>query len=58
MLRGAKNFKLVLGAFEILSSLKISYTKNELFYFGSAKGQSQEFVELFGCKEGNLSFRI
>lgn len=28
-----------------------------MFCFGSAKGQSQEFVELFGCKEGNLPFR-
>lgn len=56
-IEGAKNLKLVLGAFEKLSSLKINFHKRELLLcFGLAREWSKKFVELFGCKEGNLPF--
>jgi hypothetical protein len=35
-LEKSRNLKLILAAFEQLSSLKISFHKSELFYFGEA----------------------
>ena len=54
----ARNLKVVLGAFEKLSSLKINFYKSELFFKGSAGDRSsiKKFTELFGCKEGSLPF--
>jgi hypothetical protein len=52
----AKNLKLVLCAFEKLSRLKIKFHKSELFVFGESKDTIVEYVDLFGCKEGNLPF--
>ena len=56
-LEKAKNLKLVLSAFEKLSGLKINFHKSELFSFGETKERTTEYVELFGCKEGDLPFR-
>jgi hypothetical protein len=53
----AKNLKLVLCAFEKLSGLKINFHKSELFGFGESKEGIVEYVDLFGCKEGDLPFR-
>ena len=56
-LEQAKNLKLVLCAFENLSSLKINFHINELFCFSEASEIAQEYVALFGCKEDNTPFR-
>ena len=56
-LEEAKNLKLVLCAFEKLSGLKINFHKSELFCFGEASVYTQDYVELFGCKEGSTPFR-
>ena len=39
-LEGARNLKLVLGAFEKLFGLEINFHKSELFCFRSAREQS------------------
>jgi hypothetical protein len=53
----ARNLKMVLSAFEMLSGLKINFHKSELFSFGDTKDKTSEYVELFNCKEGELPFR-
>jgi hypothetical protein len=53
----ARNLKLVLCAFEKLSGLKIIFHKSELFGFGETKDRIAQYVELFGCREGELPFR-
>jgi len=55
-LEGARNLKLVLVAFEKLSSLKINFHKSELFFFGGAKDRDMEYMELFGCVQGSFPF--
>jgi hypothetical protein len=56
-LEKAKNLKLVLSAFEKLSGFKINFHKSELFCFGETRDKSSDYVELFGCKEGEFPFR-
>jgi hypothetical protein len=56
-LEKAENLKLVLRAFEKLSGLKINFHKSEVFLFGEAKDKVNEYVALFGCKEGDVPFR-
>jgi hypothetical protein len=56
-LEKAKDLKIVLSAFEKLSSLKINFHKSELFCFGEMRDKVEEFVRLFGCKEGEFPFR-
>jgi hypothetical protein len=51
-LEKAKGLKLVLSAFEKLFGLKINFHKSELFCFGETKDRTEEYVQLFGCKEG------
>jgi hypothetical protein len=53
----AKGMKLVLGAFEKLSGLKINFHKSEIFCFGETKNKTEEYVRLFGCKEEDFPFR-
>jgi hypothetical protein len=53
----AKGLKLVINAFEMLSGLKINFHKSELFCFGEAKNKTEEYIRLFGCKEGDFPFR-
>lgn len=55
-IEGARNLKLVLGAFKKLSGSKINFHKSELLCFRVAREWSKKFVELFGCREGNLPF--
>src|SRR6266540_2718506 len=53
-LEKARNMKLLLCAFEQVSGLKINFHKSELFCFGEARDSSQLYLDLFGCKQGNL----
>jgi hypothetical protein len=53
----AKGLRLVLSAFEKLSGLKINFHKSKLFCFGEAKNKIEEYIRLFGCKEGEFPFR-
>jgi hypothetical protein len=52
----ARNMKLVLCLFEQLSGLKINFNKSELFYFGRAKEEQENYRQLFGCELGSLPF--
>jgi hypothetical protein len=56
-LEKAKGLKIVLSAFERLSGLKINFHKSELLCFGETRDKTEEFVHLFGCKEGEFPFR-
>jgi hypothetical protein len=56
-LEKAKNLKLILSAFEQLPGLKINFHKSELYCFGEAKDQDQEYAELFGCNQGEFPIR-
>jgi retron-type reverse transcriptase len=56
-LEKAKNMKLLLCAFEQLSGLKINFYKSELFCFGAAKANQNEFEQIFGCNVGSFLFR-
>jgi hypothetical protein len=49
--------RLVLSAFEKLSGLNINFHKSELFCFGETKERVEDYVRLFGCKEGEFPFR-
>jgi hypothetical protein len=53
-LEKAKNLKLILSAFEQLSGLKINFHKSELFCFGEAKEAMDQYIELFGCEQGQF----
>jgi hypothetical protein len=46
----------VLCTFEKLSDLKIFFHKSELFGFGETKEKIAQYVDLFGCKEGEILF--
>jgi hypothetical protein len=50
----ARNLKLILTAFEQLSGLKINFHKSELYCFGDAKNEIQQYTELFGCDQGQF----
>jgi hypothetical protein len=56
-LKKTKNLKMVLGAFEKLSGLKINFHKSKLFSFGETRERVAEYVDLFGCKECAFPFR-
>jgi hypothetical protein len=56
-LEKAKGLRIVLSDFEKLSGLKINFHKSELFCFGETRERTGEYVELFGCKEGEFPFR-
>jgi hypothetical protein len=53
----SRGLRLVLNAFERLSGLKINFHKSELYPFGETKERVEEYVELFGCREGMFPFR-
>ncbi|WVZ80795.1 hypothetical protein U9M48_028246 [Paspalum notatum var. saurae] len=53
----AKNLKLLLCAFKQLSGLKINFHKSEIFCFGQAKQQEEDYSHLFGCSLGSFPFR-
>ena len=52
----ARNLKLLLCLFEQLSGLKINFHKSELFCFGRAKEEQEDYKQLFGCGLGELPF--
>jgi hypothetical protein len=56
-LEKAINMKLILRFFEELSGLKINFHKSEIFYFGKAKEEEEQYKQLFGCESGSLPFR-
>jgi hypothetical protein len=56
-LEKAKGLRIVLSAFEKLLGLKINFHKSELFCFGETRERTGEYVELFGCKEGEFPFK-
>ena len=49
--------KLILCLFEQLSGLKINFHKSELFCFGKAKEEVDQYKQLFGCESGSFPFR-
>jgi hypothetical protein len=53
----ARNLKLVLCTFEKLFGLKINFHKSELFGFGETRDRIADYVDLFGCKKGEMPFR-
>jgi hypothetical protein len=56
-LEQAKNLKLLLGAFEQLSGLKINFHKSEVFCYGAAREMEASYTSLFGCNSGDYPFR-
>jgi hypothetical protein len=56
-LEKARNLKLILAAFEQLSSLKINFHKSELFCFNEAQDSAVLYAELFGCGQGQFPIR-
>jgi hypothetical protein len=40
-----------------LSGLKINFQKSEIFCFGKAKEEEEQYKQLFGCESGSLPFR-
>jgi hypothetical protein len=56
-LEKARNLKLILAAFELLSGLKINFHKNEMFCFGEAQNAVANYAELFGCGQGQFPIR-
>src|SRR4051812_30380107 len=53
-LEKAKNLKLILSAFELLSGLKINFHKSDLYCFGEAQNVAPIYAELFGCGLGQF----
>jgi hypothetical protein len=53
----AVNMKLILSFFEQLSGLKINFHKSELFCFGKAKEDEDNYRHIFGCEIGSLPFK-
>jgi hypothetical protein len=56
-LQKAANMKLILCIFEQLSGLKINFHKSEIFCFGRAREEKQQYKHIFGCESGMLPFR-
>ena len=56
-LEKAVNMKLILCVFEQLSGLKINFHKSEIYCFGKAKEQEEEYKLIFGCEAGSLPFK-
>jgi hypothetical protein len=50
----ARNLKLILSAFELLSGLKINFHKSELFCFDGTQDDANQYAELFGCGLGSF----
>jgi hypothetical protein len=53
----ASNMKLLLCAFEQLSSLKINFHKSELVCYGEAKEMEKQYAKLFYSDLGQYPFR-
>jgi hypothetical protein len=53
-LEKAKNTKLLLCAFEQLLGLKINFYKSELYCYGAAKANQNEYAQIFRCDLRNV----
>jgi hypothetical protein len=53
----ALNIKLILCLFEKLLGLKINFHKSEIFCFGKARDEENEYRHLFGCEISSLPFK-
>jgi hypothetical protein len=53
----AINMKLILCFFKQLSGLKINYHKSEIFCFGKAKDEEDNYRNIFGCEVDSLLFK-
>jgi hypothetical protein len=56
-LEKAVNMKLILCIFEQLSGLKINFHKSEIFCFGKAEDEVDQYKSIFGCEAGSLPFK-
>jgi hypothetical protein len=56
-LQKALTMKLILCIFEQLSGLKINFHKSELFCFGNAREEEQQYKHIFGCEAGSMPFK-
>jgi hypothetical protein len=56
-LNQARNIKLILSAFERISSLKINFYMSEILCFGQVKDEEQQYEQLFGCGIGSYPFQ-
>jgi hypothetical protein len=54
---GARNLKLLLYIFEIMSGLKINFEKSETMLILDDSVKLQEYVELFNCQKGKWPFQ-
>ena len=52
----AKNMKLIFTTFEQLSGLKINYHKSELYCFGDAKQEQDNYMGIFRCQVAETPF--
>jgi hypothetical protein len=50
----AVNLKLLLYMFELMSGLKINYTRSEIFMIGGDNNIAEMYSSMFGCKIGLL----
>ena len=53
-LEKARNMKLLLLAFEQVFGLKINFHKSELFCFGEALNDHEQYMRIFGCLTGDF----
>ena len=53
----ALNMKLIICIFEQLSGMEINFCKSEIFSFGRAKKQENQYKELFSCEYGSFPSR-
>jgi hypothetical protein len=56
-LEKALSMKLILCIFEQISGLTVNFHKNEIFCFGKAKEEEEQYTNLFGCESGTLPFK-
>jgi hypothetical protein len=53
----AVNFKLLLTIFELMSGLKINFTKSELFFIGGDNAVEEFYSDLFCYQVGKLPLK-
>jgi hypothetical protein len=53
-LEKAVNLKLLLYMFELMSGLKINYSKSEIFMIGGDNNIAESYSSMFGCNIGSL----
>jgi hypothetical protein len=54
LLDKARNLKLILSTFELLSDLKINFHKSELFCLGEAQDHVTEYAEFSAAAKANF----